>query len=109
MDRSHAPRERVSWNIWKEYGKVNLGVVTLHVSVWVEIDFDLSKVGYKVVTLHVSVWVEINVESGVTITFFVTLHVSVWVEIYFGTQYSKSRGHAPRERVSWNRDIFPEF
>ena len=55
------------------------------------------------VTLHVSVWVEIHVYVAILWYFCVTLYVSVWVEIYFGTQFSKNgKGHAPRERVSWN-------
>ena len=55
---SHAPRERVSWNrsSRKQNGKL---VVTLHVSVWVEIKFFGVYISEQTVTLHVSVWVEI--------------------------------------------------
>ena len=76
----HAPRERVSWN-WQILPLLLRLRVTLHVSVWVEI------------------WNERRYRGSRG----VTLHVSVWVEIYFGTQFSKNgKGHAPRERVSWN-------
>ena len=55
------------------------------------------------VTLHVSVWVEIEnsfVKSAAT---YVTLHVSVWVEILkIFTHVENTISHAPRERVSWN-------
>ena len=83
--RCHAPRERVSWNLecrlWTQ-----LLLVTLHVSVWVEIivsslvsilfprhaprervSWNSSAPGVLLwvrVTLHVSVWVEINCERS---------------------------------------------
>ena len=76
----HAPRERVSWNV---YGR-HIGLVS-------------------VVTLHVSVWVEIVLFSIFRLVILVTLHVSVWVEIKSTRIWLKSlQGHAPRERVSWN-------
>ena len=56
---SHAPRERVSWN--DKYGNLISDVI---------------------VTLHVSVWVEMKSHKDLTATPKVTLHVSVWVEIY---------------------------
>ena len=77
---SHAPRERVSWN----YSYAD----------WLK---------SKVVTLHVSVWVEITLITGILDSHLVTLHVSVWVEI--NVLLSKLiciSSHAPRERVSWN-------
>ena len=50
-----------------------------------------------------SVWVEIEVELTNVTSKKVTLHVSVWVEIYaIGKINLYQRGHAPRERVSWN-------
>ena len=76
----HAPRERVSWNV-TTIASQPLLLVTLHVSVWVEM---LSTRWYfrpLYVTLHVSVWVEIAHILAIQ------LHVI---------------GHAPRERVSWN-------
>ena len=54
----HAPRERVSWNA--QHTKIApANVVTLHVSVWVEIALSACPVSASMVTLHVSVWVEI--------------------------------------------------
>ena len=76
------------------------------------------------VTLHMSVWVEIFRVCMVKVIAIVTLHVSVWVEIWIAQNLyhcfaSRStwacelkskifkilkniRSHAPRERVSWN-------
>ena len=54
----HAPRERVSWNP-TTFAYMVQGLVTLHVSVWVEITLFHSFKCHQVVTLHVSVWVEI--------------------------------------------------
>ena len=99
-------------------------LVTLHVSVWVEIVKISFWTTCKAVTLHVSVWVEILCQHSCCNASQVTLHVSVWVEIAipaqpvwsnmsrstwacelkFGrTENSiRNRRHAPRERVSWN-------
>ena len=77
---SHAPRERVSWNVFMSFNSPLLNV-TLHVSVWVEMlhfryhntdkshaprervswnfQFDPCCLSIPKVTLHVSVWVEI--------------------------------------------------
>ena len=56
-------------------------MVTLHVSVWVEMcGVRYCKSGYFV-TLHVSVWVEILVKLYFLRKAVVTLHVSVWVEM----------------------------
>ena len=54
----HAPRERVSWNDHKIFGDTE-ELVTLHVSVWVEMLFETTLASTADVTLHVSVWVEI--------------------------------------------------
>ena len=103
VEKSHAPRERVSWN--KAIGAMdNNGGVTLHVSVWVEIQplpnlhrLSASRSTWACelkllcqhwwvfgqdVTLHVSVWVEIINEKKTHPRGSVTLHVSVWVEIF---------------------------
>ena len=56
---SHAPRERVSWNI-SSMVLIQLLMVTLHVSVWVEISNHRHYGCDVVVTLHVSVWVEMK-------------------------------------------------
>ena len=119
----HAPRERVSWNISALYG-ADIFFVTLHVSVWVEITLEWYSLHLVSVTLHVSVWVEISLISYIIALKSVTLHVSVWVEIKELTNLmrcimsrstwacelkflpkgmqGRERGHAPRERVSWN-------
>ena len=59
--------------------------------------------GTPLVTLHVSVWVEILIFLCYLKIWLVTLHVSVWVEmcIYVCVQIFVLC-HAPRERVSWN-------
>ena len=76
----HAPRERVSWNEKSGYKK-----------------------GDKTVTLHVSVWVEMQklvIERIKTRCHAPRERVS-WniIKVY---KQNKKKGHAPRERVSWN-------
>ena len=79
---SHAPRERVSWNHKSAtYNQEN--EVTLHVSVWVEMNKLASLMLKYLVTLHVSVWVEIWELGILNAKKEVTLHVSVWVEIFY--------------------------
>ena len=79
---SHAPRERVSWNpVVEEQIKV-INHVTLHVSVWVEIDFSDGE----------------RQERGSRSTWACELKLAVHA-------LATSPGcHAPRERVSWNSD-----
>ena len=82
----------------------------------------------SIVTLHVSVWVEILVictscktairhaprervswncqQKSSYRLYQVTLHVSVWVEIFIFTLIKWTCCHAPRERVSWNTPYF---
>ena len=77
---SHAPRERVSWN--------------LTVKAWISL---LS------VTLHVSVWVEISIKVAGNGT--LQESRSTWACELKCTVVSSHRNwysHAPRERVSWN-------
>ena len=63
-----------------------------------------------IVTLHVSVWVEIYFLFAHCVSFSVTLHVSVWVEMHCQQICQLLlHSHAPRERVSWNRSISPMF
>ena len=58
------------------------------------------------VTLHVSVWVEIVLVQIVYKVLEVTLHVSVWVEMAENPAWDHSWPcHAPRERVSWNTSM----
>ena len=97
----HAPRERVSWNSDQRPLR-RFHLVTLHVSVWVEIQTAKSGWLSAAVTLHVSVWVEIPASF---VSCFNAWSRSTWacelkwlvikinIMIY---------SHAPRERVSWN-------
>ena len=82
-DTSHAPRERVSWNS-AHWSNRNHWKVTLHVSVWVEINQYKYNTNVNIVTLHVSVWVEMRTIQ---------------------TSFRAWASHAPRERVSWNLNV----
>ena len=80
----HAPRERVSWNLFRIYDKKE----------------ERSHAPRERVS-----W---NQKSQILFYLLaVTLHVSVWVEIQFPPlwKFPLSR-HAPRERVSWNVNQF---
>ena len=114
-ETGHAPRERVSWNeIY--FIILSCDLVTLHVSVWVEIPSLIHLLKCSRVTLHVSVWVEMwasaylsmvmmsrstwacelkfSVFLPSTLYHHVTLHVSVWVEMtrnLSGSQQQASR------------------
>ena len=80
MRARHAPRERVSWNFLDDLSDEDL-TVTLHVSVWVEIQ---RFTGYRKGKWSRSTWAcELKSKKRC-----------------FVERYS---GHAPRERVSWNR------
>ena len=59
----HAPRERVSWNFLMILLPFQI-FVTLHVSVWVEINKVRREHSKYPVTLHVSVWVEMTIWSS---------------------------------------------
>ena len=121
--KRHAPRERVSWND-RDKKPCDIGYVTLHVSVWVEIYSDDFVFWLCLVTLHVSVWVEIE---DIVLVKIATQSRSTWAcELKFKSftwvfvnGWSRStwacelklnvnhllhfnHGHAPRERVSWN-------
>ena len=75
----HAPRERVSWNVYgRHIGLVS--VVTLHVSVWVEIDLANQ---YNRDVMSRSTWA-------------CELKLNIFILLIC------SSCHAPRERVSWN-------
>ena len=77
---SHAPRERVSWNM-RAFTELKNLLVTLHVSVWVEI---VSR----------------------ALPLYLNTSRSTWAcELKFAFDIETSSfydGHAPRERVSWN-------
>ena len=99
---------------WYSYNMSHMfHIVTLHVSVWVEIDIKQAvymqmsrhapreRVSWNnivlflrygsAVTLHVSVWVEIYLIRRKSFSALVTLHVSVWVEILW-RGWSGARG-----------------
>ncbi len=79
-------------------------LVTLHVSVWVEILADFSSSTSS--SSSRSTWaceLKLIFTTSLFVINFVTLHVSVWVEIcYCMTAVFPVQSHAPRERVSWN-------
>jgi len=100
--RSHAPRERVSWN---NYCKIIVAVFCSSRSTWAcELKSAILFITILVsnVTLHVSVWVEI--------TFIFQMRVNLASRSTWACELKSPRtasprcaaGHAPRERVSWN-------
>ena len=97
----HAPRERVSWNLYIEKNHGNsVGHAPRERVSW----NDVVYLAFKSVrvTLHVSVWVEINFRQRKMI---VWASRSTWAcELKFHIQEFLicNIGHAPRERVSWN-------
>ena len=100
--RCHAPRERVSWNCYDPVNNV-FTLVTLHVSVWVEMV--LSLISFMAGQSR-STWaceLKSTRIARYCCSELVTLHVSVWVEIDLKELTSLIKVcHAPRERVSWN-------
>ena len=78
---SHAPRERVSWNLFQQLQDY-LQNVTLHVSVWVEIQQWCHSSSSQLTSR--STW-------------------ACELKLYGGDTRKVFAGHAPRERVSWNR------
>ena len=101
LDKSHAPRERVSWNCQRNL-QFHQRPVTLHVSVWVEIidkNHSTNLVNRHAPRERVS-WNPVIPINEITNN--VTLHVSVWVEIGKALSVFLQECHAPRERVSWN-------
>ena len=76
----HAPRERVSWNVFPSPVAIEICPVTLHVSVWVEICYHIT---HKRLSRSRSTWA-CELKSFLCYLLVVTLC------------------HAPRERVSWN-------
>ena len=105
LDKSHAPRERVSWNCQRNL-QFHQRPVTLHVSVWVEMIL-ITALGLffcgHAPRERVS-WNPMNVPIRDSTA--VTLHVSVWVEIAVLIEIEPLLAcHAPRERVSWNAEL----
>ena len=81
IESRHAPRERVSWNKEPEKPDCYPKGVTLHVSVWVEMQ--------KLVIERIKTRCHAPRER-------VSWNI---IKVY---KQNKKKGHAPRERVSWN-------
>ena len=77
----HAPRERVSWNLKPLTTSVKVYESRSTWACELKFDNDPSTAIVMKVTLHVSVWVEIQSEETTSLSATVTLHVSVWVEM----------------------------
>ena len=98
---SHAPRERVSWNLCL-FSILPPTPVTLHVSVWVEM---YKSVGRKRRYSSRSTW-------ACELKFYIKKNLkwrwwsrSTWaceLKLEICEKAAKILGHAPRERVSWN-------
>ena len=103
----HAPRERVSWNCQSAYERncQHRHAPRERVSWNAEILDECLSAG---VTLHVSVWVEIIDDVYGQETNPVTLHVSVWVEI-FGVRTGNKRLFQSRStwacELKWHNGI----
>ena len=78
---SHAPRERVSWNCFICYTFVPIFRSRSTWACELKSPLSVSSTCLWPVTLHVSVWVEISLLDCVRNRGRVTLHVSVWVEM----------------------------
>ena len=106
----HAPRERVSWN-WVRRRIMSFLIVTLLVSVWVEITDYGRRLIPLYVTLLVSVWVEILLKSPIVFTYLSSR--SSWAcELKWmrgEVNGNLLQSHAPRERVSWNNRLHWRF
>ena len=104
----HLAWSRSTWACELKFmGRITWQTVYRSRSTWAcELKFAGSFFSYRNedVTLHVSVWVEMHTDRRPPHGARVTLHVSVWVEICLKTSpTNRVSGHAPRERVSWNR------
>ena len=101
---SHAPRERVSWNILC-HASFFSHVVTLHVSVWVEI---IVTEFFGVVSLSRSTWAcELKLFLSMRFSWYSRCHAPRERVSWNFRRYNiwqDTSSHAPRERVSWNSD-----
>ena len=101
LEERHAPRERVSWNS-RFHHETTRQLVTLHVSVWVEIYYQPWAMG---IYRSRSTWAcELKSEDYCKGRH-CKLSRSTWAcELKFsmGTIRVHPSRHAPRERVSWN-------
>ena len=97
----HAPRERVSWNVWA-VNQLSYNGVTLHVSVWVEIQPQSVK---NTRSGSRSTWAcELKYYESIEFPF-APMSRSTWAcELKCNRLLSSlwQNRHAPRERVSWN-------
>ena len=97
----HAPRERVSWN-WSLYFRADRRLCHAPRE---RVSWNFTSVmliAGIIVTLHVSVWVEIRQTHSVYIS---CMSRSTWAcELKFAPlpKFVPHISHAPRERVSWN-------
>ena len=101
VENSHAPRERVSWNLIVHLLN-RLHKVTLHVSVWVEIEGLFRPHGR---TWSRSTWAcELKCVFEVELTNVIASRSTWACELKFSPAILtvSSLRHAPRERVSWN-------
>ena len=93
---SHAPRERVSWNC-KLADNTNSNAVTLHVSVWVEMLTIPKTTSFAMVTLHVSVWVEMVLSICIA---FLKVSRSTWA-CELKSAASATGEALPQSRSTW--------
>ena len=99
---SHAPRERVSWNVVMAAATIQCNGHAPRERVSWNLRY---LVATSILPCHAPrervSWNKIP--PSLRTQFAVTLHVSVWVEISTAIPVeNNSAGHAPRERVSWN-------
>ena len=102
---SHAPRERVSWNM-RAFTELKNLLVTLHVSVWVEI---VSRALPLYLNTSRSTWAcELKFSVHSLCDNWIARHAPrervSWNWIIY-VLFRKRHCHAPRERVSWNEEI----
>ena len=97
----HAPRERVSWNKIQDVRCKALRV-TLHVSVWVEIEKfgHASRAHWSRSTWACELKCK-NMENPSNTRSHAPRERVSWNENIYNF-YTSWNGHAPRERVSWN-------
>ena len=98
---SHAPRERVSWNV-KLSGYSEVPYVTLHVSVWVEIHIIYL---FSFLRLSRSTWACELKWSSIAVFNCDCASRSTWaceLKCMVCNANPRVTSHAPRERVSWN-------
>ena len=103
--KSHAPRERVSWNavILRKF-EIDLNV-TLHVSVWVEIYVQFCE---NIDYLSRSTWACELKLLPYHAQMFERWSRSTWaceLKLPDTNKFTAKTSHAPRERVSWNCQV----